>query len=150
MCNWWKTCKQQIQARAPNGPHTNVQLQLKLCQQEMLFPVTESSFAQFTLFPVKLNKHSFDLRLFLSYRFRLRRGAGKLFQVWFGAVCHIPLQFPFAWGGQSYRPTCFCVRPLQWPHQNQTPRPGGWKAGPRLATRDLGKNTTIICELPES
>lgn len=80
MCNWWKTCKQQIQAHAPNGPHTNVQLQLKLCQQEMLFPVTESSFAQFTLFPVKRNKHSFDLRLYLSYKFRLRGGRGNFYK----------------------------------------------------------------------
>lgn len=79
MYNWSKTCKQQIQARAPNGPHTNVQLQLKLCQQEMLSPVTESSFAQFTLFPVKRNKHRFDLRLYLSYRFRLRGGGGETF-----------------------------------------------------------------------
>lgn len=45
----WKTCEHHN----PPPPYTLSNLQLKLCQQEMLFPVTESSFAHFTPIPVK-------------------------------------------------------------------------------------------------
>lgn len=116
--------------------HTHLLFQLKLSQQEIFLPVNGSSFATLHLFSSK-NKQCFAYYLYLAYKWG--SGTNFLFKTYFRPH-HLPQltpQHPFF----SHHLTCFCVHPLQSPHQNQNWRQGGWRVGPQLATQDLRKNT---------